>query len=264
MKLLQGRDGVQGKDGRDGHDGLPGVKGDQGPPGSKEDQGLPGVKGEGRDGRDGRDGVQGTKGDAGAHGDKGDRGLMGPKGEPSGGVVYVRWGHDSCPSTGAQLVYSGRAGGSEHRHKGGGSNPLCLPLDPNYLRYQPGSQDHTFIYGTEYHRTNGLVPNTQDADVPCAVCYVSSRTALYMIPAKYTCPTGWTTEYYGYLMSERSKHPHHHKSQFLCIDQAMETAIGSFHDHNGQLFSPVEGRCGSLPCPPYEETKELTCAVCTK
>ena len=28
----------------------------------------------------------------------------GTKGRTSGGVVYVRWGHDSCPSTGAQLV----------------------------------------------------------------------------------------------------------------------------------------------------------------
>jgi len=26
------------------------------------------------------------------------------------GTVYVRWGHDQCPST-AQLVYSGRVGG---------------------------------------------------------------------------------------------------------------------------------------------------------
>ena len=261
MKLLQGRDGVQGKDGRDGRDGLPGVKGDQGPPGSKGDQGLPG---EGRDGKNGHDGIQGIKGDVGPSGDKGDRGLIGPKGEPAGGLVYVRWGHDSCPSTGAQLVYSGRAGGSEHGHKGGGSNPQCLPLDPSYLRYQPGSQDHTFMYGAEYQGTNGLVQNTLNADVPCAVCYVPTRTALYMIPAKYTCPTGWATEYYGYLMSERSKHPSHNKSQFACIDQTMKTVIGSFQDLNGILFSPVEGRCGSLPCPPYEETKELTCAVCTK
>ena len=31
--------------------------------------------------------------------------------------VYVRWGHDQCPST-AQLVYSGRAGGSQYTHPG--------------------------------------------------------------------------------------------------------------------------------------------------
>ena len=35
----------------------------------------------------------------------------------AGGVVYVRWGHTSCPFTGAQLVYSGRAGGSGYGQK---------------------------------------------------------------------------------------------------------------------------------------------------
>ena len=79
---------------------------------------------QGRDGRDGRDGVQGIKGDVGERGEKGDQGPTGQKGEPTGGVVYVRWGHDSCPSTGAQLVYSGRAGGSHYSHSGGGSNPV--------------------------------------------------------------------------------------------------------------------------------------------
>ena len=46
------------------------------------------------------------------------------------GAVYVRWGHDKCPST-AQLVYSGRAGGSSYDQFGSGTNLQCLPLDPN-------------------------------------------------------------------------------------------------------------------------------------
>ena len=217
---------------------------------------------QGRDGRDGRDGVQGMKGDVGQRGEKGDQGKTGEKGEPAGGVVYVRWGHDSCPSTGAQLVYSGRAGGTDHKQKGGGSNPQCLPLDPNYLKYEPGSSIHmSYMYGAEYQQTNTLVANTDDADAPCAVCYVPTRTTLYMIPAKYTCPEGWTTEYYGYLMAE---HHNHHRSQFSCIDKSLKTVVGSFANILGTRFFPVEGRCGSLPCPPYEETKELTCAVCTK
>jgi len=44
-------------------------------------------------------------------------------------VVYVCWGHSSCPDTGAELVYTGRAGGSDHLHKGGGGNPQFIPLD---------------------------------------------------------------------------------------------------------------------------------------
>ena len=177
--------------------------------------------------------------------------------------MYVRWGHDSCPSTGAKLVYSGRTGGPNHRNTGGGTNLQCLPMDPNYLKYQPGKQTDSLMYGTEYQNTNGLVPNSHAKDVPCAVCYVSTRTTLYMIPAKYTCPSGWTTEYYGYLMAERN-HPNHHRSQFICVDKLLKPVTGTYYHHESAYLSYVEGRCGTLPCPPYEETKELTCAVCTK
>ena len=217
----------------------------------------------GRDGRDGRDGVQGIKGDIGQRGEKGDQGKTGEKGEPAGGVVYVRWGHDSCPSTGAQLVYSGRAGGTDFSYKGGGSNPQCLPLDPSYLKYEYNKQttSRSLMYGAEYENTNGIVLNSHDTDVPCAVCYVPTRTTLYMMPAKYTCPSGWTTEYYGYLMTERYNH---YRTLFSCVDNSIKSVIGTSHNHNGLLFYLVEGKCGSLPCPPYEETKELTCAVCTK
>jgi len=215
----------------------------------------------GRDGRDGRDGLRGPKGMVGSAGPKGDTGVPGPKGDRAGGVVYVRWGHNSCPDGGAQLVYAGRAGGSCYSHKGGGGNPQCLPLDPNFYRTVSGVQGYTFTYGAEYELTNPLVSNSHDTDVPCAVCYVPTRNALYMIPAKYTCPSGWTREYFGYLMSEYHSH---HRSQFSCVDHSLTSVIGSIHDHNGFLFYPVEGVCGSLPCPPYSQDKELSCAVCTK
>ena len=42
-------------------------------------------------------------------------------------MVYVRWGHNTCLDTGAELVYTGRAGGSHYSHQGGGGNPQCLP-----------------------------------------------------------------------------------------------------------------------------------------
>ena len=41
--------------------------------------------------------------------------MKGDKEERNGGTVYVRWGHDQCPST-AQLVYSRRAGGPCYIH----------------------------------------------------------------------------------------------------------------------------------------------------
>ena len=48
----------------------------------------------------------------------------------------------------------------------------------------------------------------------------------------------------------------------------MDTAFKSVHESSansdGLLFQFVEARCGSLPCPPYGNDKELSCAVCTK
>jgi len=215
----------------------------------------------GRDGRDGRDGLPGPRGVSGPPGPRGDKGPAGPKGQDSGGVVYVRWGHDSCPTSGAELVYSGQAGGSRYDHKGGGGNPQCLPLDPTFFKTVSGAQSSAYMYGAEYQHTNPLVPGSHNTDVPCAVCYVPTRSTVYMLPAKYTCPTGWTREYYGYLMSE---YHNHHRSTFSCVDHSLKSVIGSYNDHDGIIFYPVEGVCGSLPCPPYDRNKELSCAVCSK
>ena len=191
--------------------------------------------------------------------------MKGDKEERNGGTVYVRWGHDQCPSN-AQLVYSGRAGGSHYTHSGSGSNPQCLPLDPKFLTPISGNQRwRALMYGAEYETvtdSNSHVHGRQNTDVPCAVCHVSNRTAVYMVPAKYTCPLGWTREYYGYLMAEY--YSTHQRSQYTCMDTAFKSVVGSSANHNGLLFYFVEGRCGSLPCPPYDNTKELSCAVCTK
>ena len=254
--------GDTGVPGTKGDTGVPGTKGDTGAPGTKGDTGVPGTKGDtGVPGTKGDTGVPGTKGDTGVPGAKGNIGVPGPKGDGTGGVVYVRWGHDSCPGGGAQLVYAGRAAGSLYSHRGGGGNPQCLPLDPKFYKTVSGAQKWGYIYGAEYQDTNPLVANSHDTDVPCAVCYVPTRNVLYMIPAKYTCPSGWTREYFGYLMSEAHGH---HRSQFSCVDYSLKPVAGSSHNHNGFLFHTVEGVCGSLPCPPYNRNKELSCAVCTK
>ena len=191
--------------------------------------------------------------------------MKGDKEERNGGTVYVRWGHDQCPST-AQLVYSGRTGGSHYSHPGSGSNPQCLPLDPNFLTPISGTQYRGLIYGAEYETdtdSKSHFHGRQNYDVPCTVCYVSNRTAVYMVPAKYTCPTGWTREYYGYLMSSYYTN-RHYRTQYTCVDTALKPVPGSLKDHAGYVFYFVEGRCGSLPCPPYDNTRELSCTVCTK
>ena len=226
---------------------------------------------QGRDGRDGRDGEPGPRGIAGrdgkagptgAQGRPGSQGLPGPR---SGGVTYVRWGRTTCPNTeGTEVVYTGRAAGSHYTHKGGGGNYQCVTEEPENFDFGPGTADHSLIYGAEYEIA-GNVPASNlplhDHNVPCVVCFVATREAVLMVPGRFSCPQNWTREYYGYLMAERHNH---HRSTFECMDVAPETVLGGHDNHNGALFYHVEPRCGSLPCPPYEEEKEMTCVVCTR
>ena len=235
---------------KDGHDGLPGLNGLDGLPGLDGHDGLPGLNG--HDGLRGREGMKGNKGDPGIQSSIG----------LAGGETYVRWGRTTCPTiTGTSLVYSGWAAGSLYRHSGSGSNYLCLTTTPQYLSYGSENNDYRgLLYGAEYEAISGQPYHAvHNHDVPCAVCHVVQRSVL-MIPGQYTCPTGWTREYYGYLVSEYHEY---HRSTYECMDISPETS-GSQANEDGALFHHVEARCGSLACPPYEETKKLTCAVCSK
>ncbi|KAI8502711.1 hypothetical protein Bbelb_194130 [Branchiostoma belcheri] len=185
----------------------------------------------------------------------------------TGGAVYVRWGRKTCPdSLGTEMVYSGVAGGTWYDQSGGGTNYQCLPTNPQWGRYLDGVDGYkAYMYGAEYQLgTNVPFGSTSlhDNDVPCAVCYVPTRGSKLMIPARNTCPAGWTEEYHGYLMSEY--HIHSGSKEFVCVDEQPEVMPGGQANQDGALFYPVEARCGSLPCPNYEEGRELTCVVCTK
>ena len=216
----------------------------------------------GRDGRDGRDGVPGPRG---PQGQRGDQGVAGPPGPRNGGVVYTKWGKSSCPNvSGTTLVYAGRVGGTWYAQKGGAANHLCMPDDPDYLNYQPGVQGGSYVYGAEYESNQGPLSAVHDHNVPCAVCYVSTRVVVTMIPAKTRFPSTWTLEYSGYLMSEGRLWTYHHRTMFECIDKNPDSVPGSASNAEGALFYHVEANCNGMLCPPYYPQKELTCAVCTK
>lgn len=161
---------------------------------------------------------------------------------------------------------SGRVASAHYTHKGGGVNYLCATEQPKFLKFQNGFQGASAIYGTEYElnifSTKFFGKQLHDHDAPCSVCYVQTRNAKLMIPGTYECPAGWTREYYGYLMS--SHFNHNHPTDYVCVDHQAEPVPGSHVNRNGALLYSVEAQCGSLPCPPYTQSKELTCAVCTK
>jgi len=159
---------------------------------------------------------------------------------------------------------SGRIGGGVYNQPGSGSNYVCLPENPKYWNYKPGLQENARMYGTQYilGRSNPFSRNLNAHDAPCVACHVQTRTAKMMIPATYQCPSGWTREYYGYLMAQA--YYHNHQTDFICVDGNPEAVPGSQnYVHSAELY-PVEGVCGSLPCLPYVYGRELTCAVCTK
>ena len=173
-------------------------------------------------------------------------------------VTYIRWGNSTCPY-GADTIYSGVVAGSSYTHEGAAVNPLCLPLNPQYLKHQPGYQNWVQLYGAEYQTHDTPLDHSNDRNVPCALCQVYGRTNKIMIPSHYECPNGWRREYYGYLMAGR--HTHKAATQFTCVDKSLEQIPSSGASTNGYLFYTVEAHCGHfIPC----SVKELTCVVCTK
>ena len=158
----------------------------------------------------------------------------------------------------------GIIGSEYYNHPGGGVNYLCLPLNPTYENYKDGFQTSGFMYGTEYEVNvfNPFKKTLHDHEAPCVVCFVTSRGSMLMMPARNVCPSGWTEEYHGYLMSGYFNHKKGY--EFVCVDKDAEAVPGTQGNKNGALLYPIEGQCGSLPCNPYIAGRELTCAVCTK
>ena len=246
-----------------------------GPPGLDGEPGPIGPPGQpGNDGRGGEQGIQGASGPPGFQGQPGLRGQQGSRGSPgfrgppgpigNAGIHYTRWGASTCPSTaGTELVYTGVTGGSWYSDPGGAANYICMPLDPEYTtQYRPGTQHYNKVWGTEYNfpLRNGY----NNVNVPCAVCFASTQASSIMIPAKTSCPSRWRREYYGYLMS--AFRGNHGRTMYECVDISLEGIPWSIADRNGAKFTHVEADCNhyGMPCPPYNNYKELSCVVCTR
>ena len=227
-----------------------------GPPGAQGEKGMAGPRGP--------VGEKGARGDPGVSGDQGEPGVQGA---PAGGAVYTRWGRITCPTgQGTQLLYAGRAGGTPQGHKGGAANYLCLPNDPDHLPHESGVQETAYIAGVDYYYS-GLpsLSSHNHCNAPCAVCYVATRSVAVMIPAKTQCPTDWTLEYVGYLMSEYYNFDG--RTMYECVDKDPECLPGlrSNNYPRDGTFLLVEPYCDGLECPTYYDAeKELACAVCTR
>ena len=185
----------------------------------------------------------------------------------SGGTTYVRWGRTVCPNaTGTELIYDGLTVGSHFTHTGGAANYICTAKGAD-VEYHPEAtttnSNLAILYGTEYEIQSGQVLHyLHNHNVPCAVCEVSSRSKQIMIPGRYTCPNTWTVEYSGWLMTEYTDY---YRTMYICLDKTPESVMGAAANTNGALIHHVEADCNTgLPCPNYNDSRELACVVCTK
>ena len=157
---------------------------------------------------------------------------------------------------------TGFVGGTYYNDEGGASNHMCLRPDPIFRPTDEARSTRSEVHGAEYHHP----PKSQlhDHEVPCAVCQVTRRSML-MMPGTNLCDEGWTTEYVGYISSEKGGNANHHRSEFICVDDDAEpTPNSSPDDDDGILLIPAQTICGSLPCLPYVDSKDLLCVVCSR
>ena len=160
-------------------------------------------------------------------------------------------------------VLLGFAAGPQKYETGGGSDYVCLPVDP-VLDSDPSDRLHgnrAYLYGTEYDGPPTDLSNLHDHEAPCVVCQ-SDRRSMLMIPARDQCYPGWTVEYTGFLSSsyhraERASH--------VCVDKDAEAIQeGTSTTQASAKFYQTEVRCGAIPCAIYPDGKNLKCAVCTR
>ena len=145
-----------------------------------------------------------------------------------------------------------------------------MPQSPRYDFTADGKQEsRSRIFGAEYRNwagDHGAMTSQHGHDVPCAVCLSrGGRTQSLMIPATTLCPSGWTTEYEGYLSAAKYDHS---RTEYICADSNPDVLPGTTSEQSISFLFQVEGVCspdssGGLSCGPYEDGWELTCVVCT-
>ena len=171
-----------------------------------------------------------------------------------------------------KCCFLGYSAGSFYTHKGGPGEYICLPDNPQWGRYVAGDGWPSNIYGVEYeihsvYATNDLLlkdnnngESLHEQNAPCVYCKVGGRSVVTTFAATTQCPEGWSLEYGGYLMAS---YDNHGRAGPVCVDEMPEVTPGGAANRDGALFYFVQSKCGSLPCPPYFENRQLACVVCS-
>jgi len=174
-------------------------------------------------------------------------------------AVYTRWGHDECGDD-STLVYAGAASGAQHNQRGGGYNGICVTMNPSEAPDKAdGAQNHARLYGTEYESHYMGSNRNHNQDAACAVCAYHGR-ATYNAWGTTECGAGHTRLYQGNVLAA---HHSQWRAEWQCVDEAQKGhAENNAGNNDGVLWYQAEYECGSIPCGPYTQNKEVACAMC--
>jgi len=168
------------------------------------------------------------------------------------------------------MLYTGFAAGKYRQGGTAGSDFICLHGTPQWgdvVRALSNSAsmsgvEYTFRNDDPFSKVNVGGQNLGNHNMPCSACHVTTRSHQLMIPGRKSCPSGWTMEYWGYLVASSYAHQ---GGSYQCLDQAPESAIGGAHAQSYlQYVYAAEIHCGGLPCSPFFEGYEISCVVCSK
>lgn len=84
-----------------------------------------------------------------------------------------------------------------------------------------------------------------------------------MIRGWKVCPSGWTVEYRGYLVSPHKEDAAQSK-QVICVDEKAEHDVTKSSTGAGATLVGLGRFCKSFPCKRPYRRHLLPCAVCTK
>ncbi|CAG2222964.1 unnamed protein product [Mytilus edulis] len=178
------------------------------------------------------------------------------------GSTYIRWGRNDCVAQNTELIYKGYAAGEKYvyssSYRGGASNMLCLPDDPELSNRTASTNSQ--IYGTEFE-DNDLVTGALNEDVSCALCRSTNTSSTVMFPGRKTCYSGWKEEYNGVLASSAYSH---NPSPYICVDAHPSYVNGGQRNNDEHRLYVSNLKCGSIPCPPYTDNVQVNCVVCSK
>ena len=140
---------------------------------------------------------------------------------------------------------------------------FACPRHPEYLSGRTIPALSNALHGVEYDTYNTPFHHLFQANMPCALCYTNEKTTTFLYPARLHCPQRWHKEYTGYMATELHSRISQ-KRDTICLDKDAIPIPGSGADTNPAVVYAMHISCNGLPCPPYVESRALTCAICSK